>query len=314
VAGENIKVKKAHAVTVDAADIEKVLGTGDGDAARVFLAALLSDGGIDAESAAEKLDIRVERASRAIALLQSEMPSYQEKATPGGDDDLDAPSISDIAKARGGDGTFRALCDALEGALSRTMRKNELFGLFEIYRRGGLPPEVLMLIIKYQSIRRGRDISIREIEKQAALFRSSGVETYDDAEKLVASQEKVRKSTFDIMRRLRIDGRMPSSTEEKYIKEFIDMGFSADAVEMAYDRTVINVGALKWGYMRKILINWHEKGLHTPDEISKGDGGGRSASREKADNRMKVSEKFGESELREIEKSKEYIRRKRGEG
>ena len=49
------------------------------------------------------------------------------------------------------------------------------------------------------------------------------------------------------------------------------MGFTLDAIELAYDRTVTNTGALKWGYMNKILQTWHEKKLHTPAEIDAND-------------------------------------------
>lgn len=55
------------------------------------------------------------------------------------------------------------------------------------------------------------------------------------------------------------------------------MGFSDGALAEAYDRTVVSTGALKWPYMNKILVNWHQKGLHTPEEIAQGDprGGAR---------------------------------------
>jgi hypothetical protein len=40
---------------------------------------------------------------------------------------------------------------------------------------------------------------------------------------------------------------------------------------MAYERTCINTGALKWPYMNSILTRWHEAGLHTADQIQSGD-------------------------------------------
>ena len=42
---------------------------------------------------------------------------------------------------------------------------------------------------------------------------------------------------------------------------------------MAYERTCENTGALKWAYMNSILKSWHENGLHTPQEIARGDTG-----------------------------------------
>lgn len=48
---------------------------------------------------------------------------------------------------------------------------------------------------------------------------------------------------------------------------WLDMGFDADCLAIAYDRTVTNTGSLKWNYMNKIVTSWHEKGLHTPADI-----------------------------------------------
>ena len=49
------------------------------------------------------------------------------------------------------------------------------------------------------------------------------------------------------------------------------MGFDCETLMDAYDRTVTNTGSLKWSYMNKIVTSWHEKGLHTLDEIAKHD-------------------------------------------
>ena len=40
---------------------------------------------------------------------------------------------------------------------------------------------------------------------------------------------------------------------------------------MAYERTCINTGGLKWPYMHSILKRWHDAGLHTADQVRTGD-------------------------------------------
>ena len=44
-----------------------------------------------------------------------------------------------------------------------------------------------------------------------------------------------------------------------------------DALSVAYDRTVTNTGCLKWNYMKKIVSSWHQKGIHTVQEIEEKD-------------------------------------------
>ena len=53
------------------------------------------------------------------------------------------------------------------------------------------------------------------------------------------------------------------------------MGYGADVIAVAY-RTVTNTGALKWNYMNKILLSWHEKGVRTARDIEEKDGRQRS--------------------------------------
>ena len=81
---------------------------------------------------------------------------------------------------------------------------------------------------------------------------------------------------------LQIHDRAPSRTERGYIASWLDMGFGCDAIAEAYDRTVVATGARKWAYLNRILMSWHEKGLHTPEEIETGDP--RAAGKRRAAN------------------------------
>ena len=49
------------------------------------------------------------------------------------------------------------------------------------------------------------------------------------------------------------------------------MGFEDKALALAYERTCLNTGGLSWAYMNKILVSWHNAGLHTLAQISAGD-------------------------------------------
>ncbi len=62
-----------------------------------------------------------------------------------------------------------------------------------------------------------------------------------------------------------------TSAEEQYLFKWIQMGFPDDAVKLAYEKTCINTGGLKWAYMNSILTSWHEKNLHTVQDITLGD-------------------------------------------
>ena len=45
------------------------------------------------------------------------------------------------------------------------------------------------------------------------------------------------------------------------------MGFPAETVAEAYDRTILHCHEFRWPYCNGILKRWHEKGLHTLAEV-----------------------------------------------
>ena len=56
-------------------------------------------------------------------------------------------------------------------------------------------------------------------------------------------------------------------SEEKYIHKWLDMGFGEEEIALAYDRTCLNVGSLKWPYMDSIFASWQKQNLYTVDQI-----------------------------------------------
>ena len=59
--------------------------------------------------------------------------------------------------------------------------------------------------------------------------------------------------------------------ERKYIRSWLEMGFDPSAVHLAYEKTLMATGKLTWAYLNRILLSWHEKGLHTPAEVQTAD-------------------------------------------
>ena len=73
------------------------------------------------------------------------------------------------------------------------------------------------------------------------------------------------------MRILQIRGRSLTQAEERYASAWLEMGFDDGAIALAYERTCLNTGGLKWPYMNKILASWQLSGLLTGAQIRSGD-------------------------------------------
>lgn len=170
--------------------------------------------------------------------------------------------------------TVRREAEQLYGRKLTTPEMNMLLGLRDYL---GLPADVLMELIHYvfQEYRAERGHAgtptMRRIEKEAYAWADQEIHTTAQAEEYLQRRQARRELAQQVLEVLQIHDRAPSRTERGYITSWLDMGFGTDAIAEAYDRTVVATGARKWAYLNRILMSWHEKGLHTPEEIEAGD-------------------------------------------
>ena len=181
--------------------------------------------------------------------------------------------------------TVRREAEQLYGRKLTTPEMNMLLGLRDYL---GLPADVLMELIHYvfQEYRAERGHAgtptMRRIEKEAYAWADQEIHTPAQAEEYLQRRQARRELAQQVLQVLQIQDRAPSRTERGYITSWLDMGFGCDAIAEAYDRTVVATGARKWAYLNRILMSWHEKGLHTPEEIETGDP--RAAGKRRAAN------------------------------
>ena len=102
-------------------------------------------------------------------------------------------------------------------------------------------------------------------------FQGVGIDTQAAAAAYLKKYGERQEALPQYMRALQLGDRLPSASEEKYLISWQEMGFSPEAVALAYDKTVLKCHELKWPYCNGILKRWHEAGLHTIEEIRAGD-------------------------------------------
>ena len=171
------------------------------------------------------------------------------------------------------DGGFKAVVSQAQRKLGRALSTADLKILFGIYDYLALPPDVIFMLLTYcvdlfaEKYGPGRLPSMRNIEKEAYSWVNKEILTLEQADEYIRSAAERRGRVNELRTAMGIRGRTLTPTESKYIVSWFDMGFDNEAILIAYDRTVTNTGSLKWSYMNKILLSWHEKGIHTEADI-----------------------------------------------
>lgn len=264
----------------DPAARDKLIAAHDGDTALLWLW-LCRSGVYNGDRAAEELCRTLGEMDRAYEKLcrmglypitpdRKETPSYPAEELP-------QYTVSDVLRRSSEDGSFKAVLQEAERVLGRSLSSPDMKILFGIYDYLALPTEVIFVLLNYctelyrQKYGPGRLPSMRSIEKEAYSWANNEILTLEQAEEFIEESRSRRSRAEEIKAALGIRGRELTPTERKYVFSWLDMGFSVDALSVAYDRTVTNTGSLKWNYMNKIVSSWHQKGIHTVQEIEEKD-------------------------------------------
>ena len=255
-------------LSIPQSDLRKLLGAASGDAALLYL--YLQAGGrlasAQKELRMEAYQLETAAASlRQMGLLPEREPTVLRPA------ELPRYSQEDVTKnlAEGG---FSPLVGEVQRRLGRVLSTEELKTLLAIYDYLRLPPEVISILITYcisKARARGvsRSPSLRAIEKEAYRWADAGIDTLEAAAAYMQAALERQSRIGRLRNVLQLDGRALTAPEERYLTSWLDMGFGEAEIQLAYEKTCLNTGGLKWPYLNSILRSWCEQGLLTVEQI-----------------------------------------------
>jgi len=276
---DNLKfcITGARAAPVPLEALDKLLSEADGRLCLLYLYILRAGGSFDAQRAARALRMTRDEASKAASRLSDlGLISPLAEALPSAPE-LPEYDAAEVADRGGQDPGFRAVLEEKQRIFGRLLGTSELKQLFGVYDHLKLPPEVMLMLINHcvsdyrEKFGEGRLPSLRSIEKEGFVWADLELLTLEQAEEHIRRRKAAASESSRLKRALGLGSRELSATEKKYAESWLALGFPVESLELAYDRTVLKTGALKWGYMNSIVRSWHEKGLHTPEEIERGD-------------------------------------------
>ena len=257
---------------IEQGDLRKLLGCASGDAALLYL--YIRAGG-DPAQAESQLRMNGSHLSCAAATLRQLGLLGEERKTVTFSGERPCYSETDVLQAER-DNEFQSLVGEVQRVLGRNLNTEELKILLGFVRYLGMPVEVIAMLVCYckeRAKQRGnlRNPSLRSIEKEAYAWAERGIDSMEEAAAYIQTQNVRRSRLGRLMNILQIRGRNLTAGEEKYAQSWLDMGFEEEVISMAYERTCLNTGNFNWAYMNKILVRWHEAGLHTAEQVKNGD-------------------------------------------
>lgn len=289
-------------VTLTTEELRKLLSCGCPDAVVLYLYRKSAQ---PLETALDALHFTVPRMVGATDCLR-QLGLWESAERPALEPERPTYSEEDVRRAMK-DERFPKLVGEAQRRLGRTLSTEELKTLLSFTDYLRLPTEVVGLLLHYcveRSRRRGvRAPSMRSIEKEAYRWADENIDNLETACYFVQQQLQVHTRIQQLRLLLQIEQRRLTLAEEQYLTTWIAMSFGDDAIRLAYERTCLNTGGLKWAYMNSILKSWHEKGLHTPQQIAQGDTPSAPAPRRKNEMYQRHNDELSPLERQAIEQA-----------
>ena len=283
---------------ISGSDCEKLIDAHDGDVALLYIW-LSRRGRFDADDAARELC----RTSSEIAKAHEKLVRMKLGQAPAAAaaeiklppvEELPEYTSEDVVRRSKEDSGFQAVIAQARNKLGRNLSTADMKTLFGIYDYLALPADVIFMLIGYcidvfaEKYGPGRLPSMRSIEKEAYSWANKEIITIEQADEYIRASAQRRSRAGELKAAMGLGSRVLTPTERKYMTSWFDMGFDNEAILIAYDRTVTNTGALKWGYMNKIMLSWQEKGIRTAEDVRERDTRSPAAS-VKAENQHRSS-------------------------
>lgn len=264
-----------ESVALSAQATRRLIDSGNGDAALLYIALLRHRGQTLPRALAGELrweKERIEAAETALVsmkLLNQAQPPVPPEPAP----ERPQYQSQEITRILSQEGEFPKLVRAVEQILGKQLTTPDVATLLGLYDYLGLPADVVYLLVSHCTQRvtlrygQGRRPGMKQIEKEGYLWAKMGIDNQDGATDYLVRYAKRQEAQPQLMRVLGLGDRKPSPSEEKYFHAWQEMGFGADVIAVAYDRTILRCHELKWAYLNGILKRWHQEGKHTLEQI-----------------------------------------------
>lgn len=266
-------------ITLTPQELTKLMAAGNGDAALVYLY-MKATGDYTLRQAGEQLRMSQQTLGWAESLLkQLGLTDLKQTGPRFQKDNAPVYTAEAVSAFSAQDPGFSLLQGEVSRRMGRVLSTEELKTLLAIRDYLKMPPEVVSMALTYclqrteyynQTHGTNRTVTIRALEKECYLWANKGILTLERASDYISRNLQQQTPESQVRKALQIDRPLVDS-EKKYIRAWLDMGFEPAVIRSAYEKTLMATGKLTWAYLNRILLNWHEKGLHTPAQIQGAD-------------------------------------------
>lgn len=186
-------------------------------------------------------------------------------------------SPAEISERAESSDEIKFLFSAAEATLGKVLTYTEQRTLIWLHDYYGIASDLLLMIMDF-SVSQNK-ASVGFIEKIASQWHENGIVTHEQAEREILRMQNYYSLAGQVSARLELN-RTLTPTERKFVSEWAAKNISIELIAFAYEKTVDNIGKVKFSYMNSILMDWYGKGYFTPADVKKSEKKAAAASKE----------------------------------
>lgn len=178
------------------------------------------------------------------------------------------PSSEQIAARCKENPEILAMFSDIEKMLGKTLGNDSRGILLMMHDHYGLPIEVIYMLVDYcKSVGKSGFSYISKVGKSWGEREIDTIEKADEQIRILNSCNSLWKEFAEMAG---IQNPRPSSSQSAYLRTWsIELKFNVEMIYLAYEEMLNHSSKISFPYMNKILMNWHSKGIKTPDDIEK---------------------------------------------
>lgn len=177
-------------------------------------------------------------------------------------------STREIAEKIDSSDELKALFDDIQGILKRIINGTEMAAILNLYEYYDYSAASILMIAEYcMSLGKGKMAYIETVAKD---WFNQGICSYAEVEAEIIRQSAQRSFEAKVIRAFGIENKI-TKRQREFIKNWRDMGFSVEMLEIAYEKCMNATNKLNFGYINKILENWSGKNIKTPAQVDEDD-------------------------------------------
>ena len=188
-------------------------------------------------------------------------PLYKEKKPERKKPGYSEAKISSFGKKA----EVRELIFAVETYTRQTLSRKDMENLLFMYDELKFPVDLIEFLIEHCLESGGSNMSY--FMEVAYSWNEKGIHTTEEAREYLRFHNN---NVYAVMKEFGIKDRSITRVESDYLEKWKKQyGFDIDIIKDAAGRTIKRTGKASFPYADKILTEWHEKGVKTPDDIKK---------------------------------------------